>query len=609
MDRATGETGWTVATTAKEADEALLRWADAQCTRPDANPFEPRWKDPGLLTKEKKKLQDELRQLRRKELRQRDTVEAQKQIERLRDKGALFVLSHSGGKDSQTMAIKVHRLVPDEQIIWVHAPLKGVEWAGGIEQVKRYKPRGVPLLFADAIDLDEQEKWLLEWVVRRGMWPSKGARWCTSDFKRGPIRREIRHYADANGYSIIVDAQGLRAQESSDRATRAAFEPLASEHGKKSRELGVEREWYSWLPIKWDSTQEVFETIDGAGQLPMWTYLEGMTRSSCAFCIMASLQDLQRAAELSPDVYAAYVAVEKHIGHTIQTRRGTREERQAYAEEHGLGRRWADKPGSVIPRPLEEVVGIRADSKLVRKYLRRIETSGKLRESPVAGEKAYRRGRRREISKHALRLLREDPEFGQMEIGVRISGPGRVRNVETYMTKSPTDPLDVPWADEFFADVTEAFSEPEIVLLVSPETKTLLRRLETAPRRQKYFERVTRAEIDPVVDPALVDEGWYRDMRTGRGVVVEDDGSWFRETPHPAGAFTIGELVRLESLMWKDADRMAEHAERLSDAARHAAVSWVEGADHLELRLVAMRIQPESSEEAQKLKREILELL
>jgi len=289
-------------------------------TRRARNPYEPRWKPRGLCTEAQWRSQEALRRQRRKEIANRRLVEAQREIERLRDRGALFAISHSGGKDSQVMAIKIHALVPDEQIIWIHCPLKGVEWAGGVEQVRRYKPRNVPLIFADAIDEMEAQKWLLDWVIRRGMWPSKTRRWCTSDFKRGPIRREIRRYADKHGYHIIVDAQGLRAEESTDRASRAAFEPLASEHGNVSRALGKKREWYSWSPIKWDSTKEIFTAIHEADQIPMWTYLEGMTRSSCAFCIMGSMGDLRRAAQLAPKLYAAYVAVEKYIGHTINTR-------------------------------------------------------------------------------------------------------------------------------------------------------------------------------------------------------------------------------------------------------------------------------------------------
>lgn len=386
------------------------------------NPYEPHWKERDDCTEAQWRAQHELREQRTIELAKRGLVEEQRKIEKLRDRGALFAISHSGGKDSQTMAIKIQKLVPQDQIVWVHAPLKGVEWAGGIEQILRYKPRNIPLLFAEAIDEVEAQKWLLEWVVRRGAWPSKSIRWCTSDFKRGPIRREIKRYADAHGYTIIVDAEGLRAEESDDRARRPALEPLEAEHGVKSRALGLKREWYSWSPIKWDSTQDVFETIHRAGQIPMWTYVEGMTRSSCAFCIMASIADLRRATELAPEVYAGYVAVEKFVGHTIQTRRGTREQRQAYAREHHLGKEWADKKSSVMRYPLESVTGVQADPALVRKYLRRLEKTGKIRDPEFAGKTAYRHAMRKGVTTERLRVLRTRHALGQMRLGVAEDG-------------------------------------------------------------------------------------------------------------------------------------------------------------------------------------------
>lgn len=356
------------------------------------NPYEPKWKDPSALSPTKRKQQTALRRMRSAEMRQRQVVEAQKKVERLRDRGALFVVSHSGGKDSQAMASLVSEIVPREQQLWVHAPLHGVEWAGIIDQVERYKPEDVPLVFAEATDQFGEQKWLLEWVLARGKWPSKGQRWCTSDFKRGPIRREARKYADAHGFTLIVDAVGLRAEESSDRANEPALHPLEGEHGKRSLKLKKKREWYKWLPIKWYSTDEIFEVIENAGEEPMWTYLEGMSRASCAFCVLASLDDLRVAARLAPELYAMYVAVEQYIGHTIQTRR---------------------RGGETVPHSLEEATGVKADPKLVAKYLRQIERTGELRDIPIAGAKQFERYKREAGRGKRVPKLRV---FGQMEI-------------------------------------------------------------------------------------------------------------------------------------------------------------------------------------------------
>lgn len=45
-------------------------------------------------------------------------------------RGAIFVVNHSGGKDSQAMFHFIRRHVPDHQIRVVHAVLPEVEWDG-----------------------------------------------------------------------------------------------------------------------------------------------------------------------------------------------------------------------------------------------------------------------------------------------------------------------------------------------------------------------------------------------------------------------------------------------------------------------------------------------
>ena len=104
--------------------------------------------------------------------------------------GALVAINHSGGKDSQAMTILLSRIVPRGQIVAVHAPLGEVEWPGTIKHIEATLPKGVPLIFAPVAS----GKTLLERVEERGLWPSSKALWCTSDFKAGPIQRELRRY-------------------------------------------------------------------------------------------------------------------------------------------------------------------------------------------------------------------------------------------------------------------------------------------------------------------------------------------------------------------------------------------------------------------------------
>lgn len=282
--------------------------------RPAPNPYEPPRRDPKQLSADALKRQRAiLRAWRRDSERRGRYAEEEEAIKELRDRGALFVVSHSGGKDSQATMIAVRKLVPDKQIIVVHAPLRHVEWEGSAQAAKNETPKGRPFLLAEKYDNVGEEVWLLERVVSKGRWPDQARRWCTSEWKSGPIPREVGQYADKHGHNIIVEAWGIRAEES----PRRALQPPLKEHdrhGVTSMKTGEVREWYIWAPIKWQTTDEVFAAIKKAGLKPLWTYQQGMTRASCAFCILASKPDLQIAARMAPDLYALYVAVEHYIG-------------------------------------------------------------------------------------------------------------------------------------------------------------------------------------------------------------------------------------------------------------------------------------------------------
>lgn len=226
-------------------------------------------------------------------------------------RGALFVINHSGGKDSQAMTLLVRRLMPRDQIVVIHASLGKVEWPGTIEHI-RATTGGLPLIVTEAVDRHGRTKRLLDMAEARGMWPSPQQRQCTSDLKRGPIEKAIRHHLKRNPRfnGLVVNCMGLRAQESAGREKKPAFafNPRNSKAG---------REWYDWLPIHDMTVERVFRSIRDAGQRPHWAYAAGMSRLSCCFCIFATEADLKTAAGLMPDLHAEYVGVERRTGHTL----------------------------------------------------------------------------------------------------------------------------------------------------------------------------------------------------------------------------------------------------------------------------------------------------
>ncbi|MEE9481782.1 phosphoadenosine phosphosulfate reductase family protein [Methylobacterium ajmalii] len=234
------------------------------------------------------------------------------EIRALRDRGALFVVNHSAGKDSQAMLVFLRRHIPAEQLVLIHADLGEVEWPGNVAHIERYAG-GLPLLVARA------RRGLLQMVEDRfaarpevPSWPSPKNRQCTSDLKRGPIEREIRRYLRNhpahNG--LVVNCMGMRAQESPGRSKLNPFK-LNQSNSKAGRE------WYDWLPIHDWTVDQVFDEIRAAGEEPHPVYAKGMTRLSCCFCIMASKGDLRTASRLNPGLYQRYVDLERRTGHTM----------------------------------------------------------------------------------------------------------------------------------------------------------------------------------------------------------------------------------------------------------------------------------------------------
>ena len=230
-------------------------------------------------------------------------------IQSLIARGALFIVNHSGGKDSQAMTLKLVELVPRRQLLVIHADLPGVDWEGLLDHIDA-TVFGLPVLVARA------GKTFLEMVERRGMFPSPANRQCTSDLKRGPITKVIRSYLKAHPEfrGLVVSCMGMRAEESAGRAGLAVLTSNA-------RGSVAGREWWDWLPIHDWSEVQVFAAIKAAGQEPLWVYRAGMSRASCRFCIMASDADHRVAARIAPRAYRIMVETERQLNFTLSMSR------------------------------------------------------------------------------------------------------------------------------------------------------------------------------------------------------------------------------------------------------------------------------------------------
>lgn len=246
------------------------------------------------------------------------TITVPAEIARLRDDGALFALSDSGGKDSQAMRIAVRGVIPVAQLVVVHASLGDVEWPGALEHAQTGAERdGLPFVVARA------PKTFFEMVEHRfkvrpgpnsSCWPSASNRQCTSDLKRGPIERELRRVLRERGLSRIVSCMGIRAEESPRRAKAVTLK-------RSERNSVAGRDWWEWLPIHHLTRAKVFALIAAAGEEPHSAYAAGNERLSCMFCILGSRNDLRNAALANPELYRRYVEIERRTGYTMHQSR------------------------------------------------------------------------------------------------------------------------------------------------------------------------------------------------------------------------------------------------------------------------------------------------
>lgn len=224
------------------------------------------------------------------------------EVTQLIEAGAIFYVSHSGGKDSQAMYSVLRETIPHDQIVVVHASLGDVEWPGAVEHIQNTTNHNLNVVQA--------RKTFFDMVESRGMFPSARYRQCTSDLKRGPIQKFIRQDMRRRGGGIAVNCMGLRAEESASRAKR---HPLKLNKGQTV----TGRDVWDWLPVFEMTKAEVFAEISNAGQKPHWAYKTGNERFSCVFCIMGSLNDLQNGARQNPELYRRYVETERRKGHTM----------------------------------------------------------------------------------------------------------------------------------------------------------------------------------------------------------------------------------------------------------------------------------------------------
>lgn len=269
-----------------------------------------------------------------------------------------IVVNTSAGKDSQALLDVVCKLAAAHgvlgRVVAVHCDLGRVEWEGTLElareQAAHYGVRfevvsrigGIAKKDSSVYKAGETYGDLLDYVERRGKWPDSATRYCTSEFKRGPVQKLHTRLAKEwrDGVDLqrritgtvaerdildlsdeakarqkrpcrILNCMGMRAQES---PARAKLEAWATDEAISNGRKVV----FDWLPLHAWSEDEVWRQIRLAGTRHHRAYDLGMPRLSCAFCIFATERALMIAGEHNPQLLREYVRVEEKTGHTFK---------------------------------------------------------------------------------------------------------------------------------------------------------------------------------------------------------------------------------------------------------------------------------------------------
>ncbi len=241
------------------------------------------------------------------------------EIDRLLAIHTAVAIGVSGGKDSHACALAtfehLDRLGHKGPRILIHSDLGIVEWVESLpacEALARYLDTELLTVRRKAGGL--MERWETRWEssVRRYAaletvtvvlpWSTPGMRFCTSELKTHLIASALRRRFPGQA---VVNVTGVRREESAARA-RASVASLDS-----STRAGVET--WSWRPILDWTKQQVFDRIAASGMVPHPAYRTwGMTRVSCAFCIMSSKADMESSSRnpAHRDLYRRMVSLE-----------------------------------------------------------------------------------------------------------------------------------------------------------------------------------------------------------------------------------------------------------------------------------------------------------
>lgn len=241
--------------------------------------------------------------------------------------GAPVAFSLSGGKDSVSISHAANRLLdqlghPHDRRVAIHADLGRIEWPSTPATVEATADAlGIPLLVRNK-SYDMLSKWERRFELGRqryvnletyhltGPWSSANNRFCTSEMKtQVMLPALLRHWRQTE----IVSVVGIRREESAKRR----LAPISKREGPSYTRKGggCITTWHPGVNI---TEGEVYAYISAHG-LPLHeSYrVHGSTRMGCAFCVLASEQDITAAARAPGNRGVLFHLVEREASSTF----------------------------------------------------------------------------------------------------------------------------------------------------------------------------------------------------------------------------------------------------------------------------------------------------
>ncbi|MBY0240072.1 MAG: phosphoadenosine phosphosulfate reductase family protein [Burkholderiaceae bacterium] len=255
----------------------------------------------------------------------------------------------SGGKDSDACAIAVNKHLNEighsGHRLLVHSDLGRIEWTESLPQCERLAAHlGWELLVVRRQAGDMMDRWQGRWknnVARYAdlscvklilPWSPPSMRFCTSELKAAVISSALKKRFPGQH---IVNVAGIRREESDNRAKA----PVSKPDPRLDRK-GLEGQ--TWNAVIEFSIDQVLGTIASSGLALHEGYSKyGMSRISCAYCIMSSEADLMASAGCvdNHEVYIELVELEAESTFAFQ------------------GNRWlADVAPHLLPRQLRAAI-------------------------------------------------------------------------------------------------------------------------------------------------------------------------------------------------------------------------------------------------------------